>query len=554
MWGQVGKQIAESEVQNQKIFIEATKERILENYEDAAFLYKDVLQKNPQNHAAAYELARLYDVLDKPQKAVQLGKKAVELDPNNVWYKVVYASILKNANRHLEAADVFKKLIKISPEEKHYYYQMADYLIKGQKQDQAAKVYTTIEKKFGSSEVLFQKKHQLYLGMGKTKKAAAELNRLVEKFPDQIAYRHLLADFYQKTGAPDQAKDVYLDILEIDASDAKANLAMANDFKEKGNHLRYLNAIKPIFQKEDVSIDVKVKKLFPYIKMPAEERETAGLIDVVMELGDILTEVHPDEAKAHSIKADLLYYVKGDNEKALEAYSETKKINPNVFVVWEQVMYINAELGQFDELYKVSLDAMDLFPNKARAYYMNGIAGIEIQKYKQAIDALEQALMMSGRNKNMRFDILNRLGIAYHKSGKAQKSNGSFNKALKLNPQSFIVLNNYSTGLAERGEQLEKAKKMSALANELKPNSFFLEDTYGFILYKMKDYKGAKTWLSKSLKNGGDEKASVLERFGDVLYQLNAKEDALAYWQKALEKGGASDLLEKKINDRRLYE
>ncbi len=553
-WAQVGKQISESEIQGQKIFIDATKEKTLENYEDAAFLFKEVLKKDPENHAAAYELARLYDVFEKSDKAMQMGKKAVDLAPENNWYKIVYASILKNANRPLDAAEVFKDLIKKEPNEKSHYYQMAEYLISGQKPEQAVKVYTTIEKKFGTSEILFQQKHKMYLGMGKTKKAAEELDKLVEMFPAQIEYRHLLADFYYKTGEKNKAKDVYLDILDIDDSDARANLALADDFKERGNHARYLNAIRPVFQKSDVNIDVKVKNLFPYIKMPEAERQQAGIVDAVIDLGKILSEVHPEEAKAHSIYADLLYYVKKDNKAALAEYDKTKTINPNVFVVWEQMMYINAELGRFDALAKVSAEAMDLFPNKSRAYYMNGIAGIELKQYTSAIDALEQALMMSGRNKNLRFDILNRLGIAYFKAGKNEKSNSSFEKALKLNPQSYIVLNNYSTSLAERGEQLDKAKNMSSLANELKPNVYYLQDTYGFVLYKMKDYKSAKDWLSRALKSGGDNKPNVLERYGDVLFRLDEKDNAIVYWQKALEKGGDADLLSRKINDRRLYE
>ena len=38
------------------------------------------------------------------------------------------------------------------------------------------------------------------------------------------------------------------------------------------------------------------------------------------------------------------------------------------------------------------------------------------------------------------------------------------------------------------------------------------------------------------------------------LYQLNRKEEALEYWKRALTKDDYSDLLQKKVNDKKLYE
>jgi tetratricopeptide (TPR) repeat protein len=95
---------------------------------------------------------------------------------------------------------------------------------------------------------------------------------------------------------------------------------------------------------------------------------------------------------------------------------------------------------------------------------------------------------------------------------------------------------------------------MSALSNELAPNQPLFQDTYGWILYRMKEYKAAKEWISKALTNGGDQLPGVLEHYGDILFQLKDTEEAISYWQKALDKGANSANLEKKISDRKLYE
>jgi hypothetical protein len=46
----------------------------------------------------------------------------------------------------------------------------------------------------------------------------------------------------------------------------------------------------------------------------------------------------------------------------------------------------------------------------------------------------------------------------------------------------------------------------------------------------------------------------VLEHFGDVLFQMGQTDKAFEYWQKAKAAGKYSDLLEKKISDKKMYE
>jgi predicted negative regulator of RcsB-dependent stress response len=70
----------------------------------------------------------------------------------------------------------------------------------------------------------------------------------------------------------------------------------------------------------------------------------------------------------------------------------------------------------------------------------------------------------------------------------------------------------------------------------------------------MKDYKNAKEWIGKALKNGGETSPTILEHYGDILFQLGDVDGATNYWTQALDNGGKSEFLEKKIADRKLYE
>lgn len=546
-------QVSEEEVNTQKVFIDATKEKLLGNYENAATLFKEVLKRDKTNHAAAYELARIYDFLDVKDKALQSIKMAIALSPDNQWYQMFLGGLYEDAGKQKDAAKLYTELLKEYPRDAFYYEKLAYVHVKAQNPEKAIKVLDDMEKNFGVHEDISTRKHRIYLGMGNKKKAANELENLIRYAPSNIDYYHMLAGFHEQMGDIEDAKAVYQRILEVDPADVKSSIALAGSTKGNSNDISYLNELKPLFEKDDVNIDLKIKELYPYIDQVANGAASPELTITTIELAELLEATHPREAKSYAALGDLLYY-SGDKPGALRKYQKAININKSIFPVWEQVMYIHLEQQNFEELLTVSEDALDRFPNQAMGYYFNGLALGRNAKHRDAVNSLHQALLMSRKNPALQIDIHNHLATEYFQLEQFDKAYQSFDKALKINPNDPMVLNRYSYFLAAKGDDLEKAKSMSALSNELAPNQPRFQDTYGWILYRMKEYKAAKEWINKAISNGGDQLPEVLEHYGDVLFQLKDTEEAISYWQKALEKGSTAPNLEKKITDRKLYE
>ena len=53
--------VSETSVQVQEIFIDGNREKLLGNWDKAAAKFREVLEKDSKNDAAAYELARVYE-------------------------------------------------------------------------------------------------------------------------------------------------------------------------------------------------------------------------------------------------------------------------------------------------------------------------------------------------------------------------------------------------------------------------------------------------------------------------------------------------------------
>jgi len=125
---------------------------------------------------------------------------------------------------------------------------------------------------------------------------------------------------------------------------------------------------------------------------------------------------------------------------------------------------------------------------------------------------------------------------------------------LKLDPDNAYVLNNYSYYLSVRKLNLERAKEMSAYSNKLDPDNSSFLDTYAWILFQLGDFPGAKEWQEKAMKANGDKSGNILEHYGDILYELGKKDDAVDYWKKAKELGTDSGTIDRKINEQKYVE
>ncbi|MEM9991696.1 MAG: tetratricopeptide repeat protein [Bacteroidota bacterium] len=197
---------SEFEVSLQGEFIDASREKLLGNYEKAADAYKAIVRKDRSKHAAHYELARVYAKLDRDDEAQKAIKEAIALESENIWYQFFQAELFEKMSDDRRAAAVYADLVRRYPKNEKYYFKQAFYLVRARDIDEAIDVYDALEKKVGLTEEIVRRKHTLYMGAGDLKKAAKELERLTTAFPKQLDYQHLLATFYLQIEQGDKAK------------------------------------------------------------------------------------------------------------------------------------------------------------------------------------------------------------------------------------------------------------------------------------------------------------------------------------------------------------
>jgi tetratricopeptide (TPR) repeat protein len=544
--------IDEEVVKIQELFIDASREKLLGNYEEAIDILESILRKDRQNATAAFEMARIYEAQNEQEKSLKYAKDAAEWEEHNLWYQKFLADLQQQAGQYKEAAEIYERIVELEPNDEQSYYRLAFLLVKANEVKDALKVYDELEDRLGLNEEVIRRKHTLYLSQRQDKKAAGELLRLIDAFPDNITYRHLLAGFYEQIGEDQKAQMVYNGILEIDPDNAKAKMALAGQSGMESDEIRYLNNLKEPFASPDTDIDTKIKAILPFIQKVADTGDQK-LADAVLELTAILEDVHPGSAKVPSAAGDLLYH-SGRKVEALPKYLKSIEEDNANFMVWEQIMQLYEETFQFKALRDFSERAMDYYPNQPMVYYMNALADYHLGNPDTALASLQQAGFMAGGNVRALVLIQSLEGLLHEEAGNTDAAGEAFAKALATDDTAPPALARYAYALALRGERLKEAEQMAQKANELLPGQAEYQMQLGWVLYQKGDYQKARAWLQRALDNGGSNSPVILEHLGDAVFQLGKVEEAVGYWKKARTAGSGSSMLEQKIEQRKLIE
>ena len=97
------------------------------------------------------------------------------------------------------------------------------------------------------------------------------------------------------------------------------------------------------------------------------------------------------------------------------------------------------------------------------------------------------------------------MGDTYSELGDSAKTVECYEKALEIDPVNSSALNNYAYYLAQRGQDLDRAERMAALAVKYEPENANFIDTYAWVFFAKKDYTKALLYIKDAVEKGEDE-------------------------------------------------
>lgn len=520
---------------------------MLGNLKGSVALYNECIKANPYSSASYYQLSVIFTRVGDYERARAFARKAVEIDRKNIWYNYQLANIYASSNNTDSTVAVFEAMRKEFPDKKDVAVGYVNVLVRTQNYLQAITEIEKVETRFGLDENLALVKYEAYTKSGRNAEAEKILLDLVATDPEEVRYLGMLGEHYMDQDSVELGKDVFKKVLTIDPSNVYAELSLGDYYLTGQKYDSMYQYYAGAFSSAELDINTKVSSLISVLN---DSILLHNSNNYVKQLLTIVDSTHKGENVVYTLWAD--YYLRNDSDLIASVYLDSLLAKDSrSYFIWEQYLVTLSRLENYSAVADQASLAIELFPDKAFLYFVQGMAYFNLKDYTNAIATLSKGISLKVERQEMLINMYNFLAESYRNVGNVEMSDESFEKALEIDPDNNMILNNYSYYLALRNTNLSKAKKMSAKTIATEPNNPTYLDTYGWILFEMKKYDEAYKYVKLAIDRGSDDNEEVLDHFGDILFALRKYSQAIEYYEKAKELSDEKEKYIPKIDNAR---
>ena len=510
--------------------------RGLKAYQDGAFdaakeLMLSELKQNPENDAAWYYLSCI--ISRSPEDADEAEiylKKAIELSPDNFWYKYDLALFFGSTGRVELAVAMMEELIEQYPRKSSLYYDIINSYMALGDISKALGALDKIEAKLGKNEMIGITRLELMLKQPEANADSAYL-ALAEYYKDCKTPRlaTALGDYYVRAYQDTLAMRYYDEAtsLDEDYTPAYYGKAIVNQMKRQyGSFFENISHFikDPVF--DPASKAEFVSSLF---ENPQFVRTFSTDIDTL--LLD-LHAAHPVDTTVNSLMSSY-YYSTGRPYLSVELLRQNKENYPESYGQTFEYLILLYYMNAWEQLEVEATEALLRFPSDKDILQLRAISFTSRDNPRAALEDYQAILRGKPADTTTLVVTYSAIGSIYHDLGDIKNTYKNFDKALKINPDYVLVLNNYAYFLALEGKNLKKARKMSRRTIEAEPDNPTYLDTYAWILHLMGQDLEAKAIFKHAMLYGGKESAEILGHYAEVLEALGDKDLANIYRKQA---------------------
>lgn len=154
-------------------------------------------------------------------------------------------------------------------------------------------------------------------------------------------------------------------------------------------------------------------------------------------------------------------------------------------------------------------------------------------RFEEAVANYDLALELYGEPTERQWFVFFARGIAHERQDQWPEAEADFRKALELSPDQPNVLNYLGYSLVEKQSKLDEALAMIQRAVDARPNSGYIVDSLGWVLYRLGRYEEAVPHMERAAALMPVDPV-VNDHLGDVYWAVGRELEARFQWHRAL--------------------
>lgn len=523
-------------------FLEATRQRERGEYAEALALYEHCLAINPCSAATMYELAQFYVYLGQTDRARLLLEQAVQIEPDNFWYKQTLGAFYRSTKDFDKAVAVYEQMADQFPARSEVLMVLFDLYSQQNDYSNVIRTLNRLEIKEGKSEPLSMEKFRCYLQMDDKQGAFNEIESLSKEYPNDMRYRVLLGDCFLDNDRPEEAYGIFRSVLDEEPGNAMAQLSLLSYYDRMGMDSLLHDLQDTLLMNPKLDSEARQKIMSRIILQSKDSVRVLQLFDRVLA-------VPQEDAGMALLCYSYMEHHKMSDARTRPVLERVLEIEPDNVGARYQLLLQAVKKNDYAEAVRVCEPALLYNPDELAFYYYLGISHYQTKQEEEALRVLQKGVeqVTPESNRTLVSDFYSMIGDLEHTAGRMEAAYAAYDSALVYNPDNIGVLNNYAYFLSLDGRDLDRAEEMSFRTVKAEPKNDTYLDTYAWILFEKGRYAEARVYIDEAMKNGGDGSATIVEHCGDIYYLSGEKEEALRYWKQAAEMEHESATLEKKI-------
>lgn len=392
----------------------------------------------------------------------------------------------------------------------------------------ALQILDTMEKLDPDNDVAKYYRSLIAAGRNDMPRALAYMEAAVRADSTNMRYLEALADMYISSNMGALAKSAYIKLLGQTPYNFEAMLHLASIHMFEGDLDKADSLVNRVEQYRGTSPYTELMHIDILRRRPADQDEFyRRLGDFAIDFaGDSKQKVEIVKRSLDGMPSEKIRSNKHSFMNMLAKIVDTAPTDTTLTHFAGLYYTIFAEPERVDDMLVHNSTDKELWEMSAYGYILRG----DDRKY---IERAEVLLTLETKDKARISQLHSGISQSYFNLGDMDKAIKSAETALKYSPDNPGLMNNVAYYLALAGRNLERCERLSRKTVEAEPQNATYLDTYAYILYRMKKYPEAKTFLKKALLFGGKNNSEVLEHYADVLEAMGDDKLAKVYRKQA---------------------
>ncbi|WP_170529979.1 tetratricopeptide repeat protein [Ruegeria arenilitoris] len=259
---------------------------------------------------------------------------------------------------------------------------------------------------------------------------------------------------------------------------------------------------------------------------------TEAAHDYVLLYARIATYLRPDHIDAILLSAELLEQL-SQYDLAAEAYRKVPTDSSDFHAAELGRAEILAQSGKPDAAIEVLENLAARQPNLPSVHVALADLQRRQENYAAAVTSYDRAIELTETGSGGNWFLHYARGICHERLKAWDKAEADFRRALELNPDQPQVLNYLGYSLVERQEKLEEALDMIERAVSIQPDSGYIVDSLGWVLFRLGRYDEAVEHMERAVELMAVDPV-VNDHLGDVYWAVGRTREADFQWRRAL--------------------